>query len=1098
MSLHKVSSTSLNSPSAPEAKQSKLNVVKEEAKGFPELREKKPMVDHLKPLPAAFKNEFIPEEVLLSLNSAANAGPCPENLLPTKKLKAPKGALPRLADHVWHHPVRRHKFKYLIDHPVSLTGAGRDISFLYDVKYVRGEAREKRLCPPGANKSSQPQGSAMVPHNQKTLADTLVPEEFHIVSNTGVVGLECYDDKYTTLLTDSENRLLLFPSMKPNKRVEVIQLGEVMETMLERAGVENEEYVGPTKMHQLLHVLKKEQTIYNTVFHELIRQVSVDCADRGELLSKIRQKYTQMLDQIARQMIEFYKDLVTQRVMDQRILEELYNFKNVIEELTRELCLVRAHDKKLTSEAEKAQKDLAEALLEAEKNAKIVEDYHDLYTLQRGRMENDIKLLMTERDIWSSATYELALKVIERNRVILAKKLYLSEKGWNKYAKHFIIMLSTKDTGDLGTLHKLTEKWKTLMNRLKEDVERTEESTKDRSQTVKDGILKWQQFFRANVGKEIVIPNKGNPFTAALIDFKEYQKLLNEEKEKFTGDFLLSKYDSLKIIKHTQENWTDIGFGIFGRHKNMDGELPPEHQYMEEITKTISSLYREYEIRMNGDNGISKILPNLIISLDICSLKLENLVEHSSMPPEEWLEIDEKINDMKFQLDMLLNIIGTVPQYMDMDTGTSLQGHIFGMIQQLLLKIGNEVSNGNIELLRHVDELHIAMVQWMVNFLTIMLPDFTDHDTLPKLDDNEVETAEERDVGAAELELNGILLAKRLVQFSTYLYSSCISMVRAMVLIRAAHLKKNPAKDLQELEKMRRECYDWISTCSYLLSDIKGRKILLLTYEEAEQLVGEEEATKIYFDSEKPFIGDDDEEIVVKKSESQEEENEAAAEAAENIVTEQKPSTSTDNEKSIRYIWKDENIHCKPLFEEEIFSSWRELAVKGELDPKYVEAMAVIGHMQEKLVEIDNRARKAEEKFDEANEKLHYTLIRNRDLEKELEEMAKKVKSDSRVRVRSAKEDEDEDEEDEDYDKEGGQDKEGSRQEKKSSKHAKKGAHSSAGGSAKTMLKKLGNTLMNQDSKSPACNYYDEIIHLCLDAFSATVISTVFMHVAFL
>lgn len=48
-----------------------------------------------------------------------------------------------------------------------------------------------------------------------------------------------------------------------------------------------------------------------------------------------REKYVQMLDHIAQQMIEFYKDLVTQRMMDQRILQELYNFKNVIEELTR-------------------------------------------------------------------------------------------------------------------------------------------------------------------------------------------------------------------------------------------------------------------------------------------------------------------------------------------------------------------------------------------------------------------------------------------------------------------------------------------------------------------------------------------------------------------------------------------------------------------------------------------------------------------------------------------------------------------------------------------------------------------------------------------
>jgi hypothetical protein len=35
---------------------------------------------------------------------------------------------------------------------------------------------------------------------------------------------------------------------KPNKRVEVVQLSNVMDTMLERAGIENENYVGPTKV----------------------------------------------------------------------------------------------------------------------------------------------------------------------------------------------------------------------------------------------------------------------------------------------------------------------------------------------------------------------------------------------------------------------------------------------------------------------------------------------------------------------------------------------------------------------------------------------------------------------------------------------------------------------------------------------------------------------------------------------------------------------------------------------------------------------------------------------------------------------------------
>ncbi|EPY82537.1 hypothetical protein CB1_000644002 [Camelus ferus] len=476
-------------------------------------------------------NEFIPEEVLLSLTYAANAGPCPENLLPPKKSKTPKVTLPRLVDHVWQNPIRRNKFRYLIDHPVSLTGAGRDISFLYDVKYVKGETKESTVCPPQTNRPLQSHDGAIVPHKPKKLTDTLIPEEFHIVSNTGVSGLECYDEK-------------------PNKRVEVVQLNDVMDTMLERAGVENQEYTGPTKMHKLLHILKKEQTIYNTVFHELIRQVSVDCADRGELLSKIRERYVQLLDQLARQMIDFYKDMVTQRVIDQRILEELYNFKNVIEELTRELCLVRAHDVKLTKEAERAHRDLAQALLDAEKNAN---------------------------------------------------------------------------------------------------------------------------------GKDILSPDKENIFKSVVPDFKEWQKMLNEDKDKFSGDLLVSKYDSLKIIKCLQENWADIGLAIFSRHKSVEGKIPPEQKHMEEIVKSIGRLYKEFEIRINGDNGISKILPSLITSLEFCSFKLESLLEFPEMLLEEWEGFNEKMNEMKSQLDALLSIIGTVPQNIDMDSGSCCKDLVTAM-----------------------------------------------------------------------------------------------------------------------------------------------------------------------------------------------------------------------------------------------------------------------------------------------------------------------------------------------------------------------------------------------------------------------------------
>lgn len=77
----------------------------------------------------------------------------------------------------------------------------------------------------------------------------------------------------------------------------------------------------------------------------------------------------------------------------------------------------------------------------------------------------------------------------------------------------------------------------------------------------------------------------------------------------------MSKYDSLKIIKYLQENWTDVGFGIFHRHKSMEGAMPPELQHMEEIIKNTDRLYKEFKLRMTGDNGKKKTV--IIRLLDI-------------------------------------------------------------------------------------------------------------------------------------------------------------------------------------------------------------------------------------------------------------------------------------------------------------------------------------------------------------------------------------------------------------------------------------------------------------------------------------------------
>lgn len=58
------------------------------------------------------------------------------------------------------------------------------------------------------------------------------------------------------------------------------------------------------------------------------------------------------------------------------------------------------------------------------------------------------------------------------------------------------------------------------------------------------------------------------------------------------------------------------------------------------------------------------------------------------------------------------------------------------------------------------------MIQWMVNLLILMVPDFIDQDTLPNL---KKESTEKHDLGVAQLELDAIALTRKLAKYSSYL-----------------------------------------------------------------------------------------------------------------------------------------------------------------------------------------------------------------------------------------------------------------------------------------------------------------------------------------
>lgn len=54
---------------------------------------------------------------------------------------------------------------------------------------------------------------------------------------------------------------------------------------------------------------------------------------------------------------------------------------------------------------------MKQALLESQKNASLLTEYHELYDLQRKRLEKQANVVAEERELWRDAAQMIALKV---------------------------------------------------------------------------------------------------------------------------------------------------------------------------------------------------------------------------------------------------------------------------------------------------------------------------------------------------------------------------------------------------------------------------------------------------------------------------------------------------------------------------------------------------------------------------------------------------------------------------------------------------------------------------------------------------------------
>ncbi|XP_071820220.1 axonemal dynein light chain domain-containing protein 1-like isoform X2 [Apostichopus japonicus] len=799
---------------------------------LPSLRASHNKVDKTKPLPTSLQSEFIPEDILSALTQLP--GPSVKEKLSTpSRLRngahQGKGKNKTPSANLWHFPHQRKKFQHLTDQPVSLKGAGRDISFLYDVALV-----EPPLAKPNTRDPSTVRIKDRSKEEPMAVSETLIPSEYHIVKSKGVQQLEFQEDKYTTNLVDDEMNLVKFPSMKPTSRYEVLQLQEALEAILEKAGVKDEEVEvkGPTQMHNLLELIKKEQNIYNIVFHELIRQTTVECSERGELLSRVRELYNHLLDKVPRQIKSLHQEVMAQRALDRRLTEELFRFKSSIAELTNELSDVKEHDKVVTSQAQQAQQQLAKALAESEKNSSLLNEYHELYELQRRRLESHVTNLAIEREQWSNAAYSLALKVTEANSLSTARRLHVSEKAWCKLANHFTVVLSDRDTEQLSHLQGFIARHRELIIRFDEVLLEDDQKSHERLIQVKLGVEKWMEHFEGSIVASDHIHTVINAPSMEMIqslydDMRTWQQVLNKEVEKFGGDVLLTREDSLEQVQKQVDVWTETALQVFNRHKPTDSINNPNQEKLEEMIQECQQLHTQYQTRTNGENGTARGFINIQNSIESWDTKLNTILNGGPMPLEaEWSRLYELFHEWDHSIEEVDSLIGTSQKEDDRSerkTHSQIdKDTVFQDSQKWLSNTVNGIDSQDSKLVEQVSVLHADMVHWMIQVLLRLAPDPVD--SPQEIVDSCMSTA----LSYAEIREKASTIFDHLTSFSNYISGCCVNIVAEEVQRRQDEGAEDFDHEFRDLKKLKTECAEWIHTATILMEELKNSELAKL------------------------------------------------------------------------------------------------------------------------------------------------------------------------------------------------------------------------------------------------------------------------------
>lgn len=401
--------------------------------------------------------------------------------------------------------------------------------------------------------------------------------------------------------------------MRPATRKEVALLKHTMQTLVKEIGADvNQEY--PTEMHAFLAIIQEEQKIYDAVFQELIRQVTVNMIERGEVLSDIRNRYANMFTKIPKHVKHLHTELLAQRKLNRRLSHELVQSKETVAVLIKELEVIRKHDLDVTKQAQDAQEKLVSVLTQSDNTGEILEEYHKLYRMQRDRLEDAVRVAEQEKRIWIDAATALAMRIGQEHGIADLVLLQKFEHARLRATNHIVVVISNTNDSQLHAIERKIDEWRSKLIRLSQSVVEEDQhniETLAKMQRDMEMVLR-----NLDIGDNMDNLDTDHPLLKAfhIHDVKSLSGHLMKWVEqitsvaiRFTSDRDLIFQEEISQIRKETEVWVEDAYKLLRRNeRNTNGrDYVPLTEFLNKITDEIEDWLTKLDRRVSGEDGIA-------------------------------------------------------------------------------------------------------------------------------------------------------------------------------------------------------------------------------------------------------------------------------------------------------------------------------------------------------------------------------------------------------------------------------------------------------------------------------------------------------------